>query len=98
MKITFIRDAVPTYYTGWSFYAAGTKADLRHAETLIEQGLAVAGWEVAKPEPPPAPEPEPEPEPVAEAAPEPEPEPPKPAPKKTTRRTTKRKPAAKKSS
>ena len=71
MKITFTADAGPMYLTGWSPYAAGIRADLRHGGELVALGLAREGWG-----PPPVP---------VQVA-EPEPEPVKPAPKRAPRR------------
>jgi hypothetical protein len=44
MKITFTQDTAPLFYTGWSAYKKGTKADLRYGQNLIDAGLARAGW------------------------------------------------------
>lgn len=44
MKITFIKNHV-SIYSGNSFYEAGTQADLRHGQKLIDLGVAYEGWE-----------------------------------------------------
>ena len=48
MKITFIRNTLPNYLTGWSAYYEGEKADLRHGLSLISDGSARDGWEPVK--------------------------------------------------
>lgn len=44
MKITFTEDHI-SRYSGNSFYKAGTQADLRHGQRLIDLGVARDGWE-----------------------------------------------------
>ncbi len=48
MKITFIKDIGPNYFTGWSAYYIGEKADLKHGLSLIADGSAREGWEAIK--------------------------------------------------
>ena len=48
MKITFIKDIGPNYFTGWSAYYIGEKADLKHGLSLIADGSAREGWESVK--------------------------------------------------
>lgn len=45
MKITFIKDCPPIVASGNSTYKAGTQADLRKGQELIELGYARDGWE-----------------------------------------------------
>jgi len=48
MKITFIKDVGPNYFTGWSVYYTGEKADLRHGHSIVADGSARDGWEAVK--------------------------------------------------
>lgn len=45
MKITFVRGCPPIIASGNEAYKAGTKADLRKGQELIDLGYARIGWE-----------------------------------------------------
>jgi hypothetical protein len=47
MKITFTQDRQPDPLNGNSFYAAGTRADLRYGAELVALGVAREGWGAA---------------------------------------------------
>lgn len=44
MKITFLEDHM-SLLSGNSFYKAGSQADLRRGQQLVDQGIAREGWE-----------------------------------------------------